>query len=122
MNSRKLIKLLPLLIVVACSLFLLWMAATNSVSLVKKQIAGLALLAITVILQFINTKAGFIATGILLFIGAFAFITFTPAIHTSTIRFHSLSVNFDEYCLPVFILYLVIHRKEIPGWIAELRS
>ena len=120
MNSSKIVKLLPLIILLASTLVLLLSVLTNEVLLMKQHIVGLVLLGIALIAQVINERIGYQVTGGLLLIGTFAFAAYTPAIYTFYLRAGSLKVSFDYLCLVTLVIYIFVHRKEIPEWISSL--
>lgn len=120
--KNRIIKLLPLIIILISSLITLVYALTNEIVLVKWQIVGLVLTAIAFIAQIFNPKLGYIITGFVLIIGLFAFASFTPVINTTSFRAGSLKITIDSLSIIVLLIYILVHRKELPQWIKELQN
>ena len=120
MNKSKIIKLIPLIVLILATIVLLISAITGTIVLMKQHIIGLALLAIAGLVQALNGKTGYQITGVILLIGAFAFAAFTPTIYTFYFRIASLKISFDYFCIATLFIYIFIHRKELPVWISEL--
>jgi hypothetical protein len=116
--NKKIIKLLPMLIIVAAATWLLVKVAFTETSLMNKHIVGLVLLAVTITTQLFNEKYGYWVTGLLLTIGTFSFATFTPSVYS----FHLGRLSFDLLCLPTLVLFLFIHRNEILYWVREIKD
>jgi len=91
--------------------YLLFSVWQNRIVLQKTHIAGLVALSIVTVVQIINEKAGYYLTLFMLALGTFSGIAFTPAIHTFCIEFHMGMLNLDLFCLPVLLIFLVIHRR-----------
>ena len=118
MNYKRIIKLLPLIILIIATAILLITVTITDTSLVKYHIVGLVLLAIAITTQIFNEKMGYQFTGGVLLIGTFAFAAFTPTIFTFNISI----VSIDLLCFPTLIIYIFVHRNELPDWIEELRK
>lgn len=116
--AKKLIKLLPLIMMWIAMVCLLLSMSIWSVALVKSHIVGLVFLAIATTTQVFNTKYGYFMTGLLLVIGTFSFAALTPWIVTFGIG----PVKFDIFFVLTTLVFVVIHRNEIPDWIRELKS
>ena len=118
MNKEKLIKLSPLIVLLIASAHLLITVFTTDITLIKWHIIGLIFLGIATTTQIFNEKYGYWMTAMLLMFGTFSFAALTPWIFTFGIG----PVQFDLLFLPTMILYVIVHRNEIPDWIHELRT
>jgi hypothetical protein len=118
MNFKRIIKLLPLFILIIATAILIITVMTTDTSLVKYHIVGLVLLAIAITTQIFNEKIGYQVTGGMLLIGTFTFAAFTPTIFTFNISI----LKIDLLCFPTLIIYIYVHRNELPAWITELRK
>ncbi|WP_160711360.1 hypothetical protein [Chitinophaga solisilvae] len=107
MIRERFVKLLPLIVVVLTAIYLLFSVWQNRIVLQKPHIAGLVALNIVIIVQIINEKAGYYLTLFMLALGTLSAIAFTPTIFTFYIGLFSL----DLFCLPVLLIFLVIHRR-----------
>lgn len=120
MIKVKIIRLLPLIILLVATVVLLISILTNTVLLMQEHIVGLVLLSIAVTSQILNERIGYQVTGGLLLIGTFAFAAFTPTIYTFYFRAGALKVSFDYLCLVTLLIYIFVHRNELPKWFASL--
>jgi hypothetical protein len=114
---NKIIKLSPL-IVLLIAIYLLITVSMTDVSLVKWHIVGLVLLAIAITIQIFHEKYGYWLTAFLLIIGTFSFAALTPIIFYFGIG----SIRFDPLFLLTSILFAIVHRRDIPDWIQEIRT
>ncbi len=84
--------------------------------LMREHILGLAFLGIVVIIHFFNRTVGYQATGLLLFVGLFSALGFTP-----TLFFFGIGrLQVDVFCVVVSIVYIIVHRHVLPDWIRWL--
>ena len=66
--------------------------------------------------QVFDKEIGYKATGGMLFFGFFAFAAFTPIFFTFSVSV----IRFDVFCVFVAVIYVIIHRNELPDWIRWL--
>jgi hypothetical protein len=115
MNQRML-KLFPLIILTTATLYLLLRVFTTNVALDKFNTVAFVFLGIAIVTQIFNEKYGYWITGFLLILGMFSLAAFTPTIY----YFKMGIIQLDLFSLPTLILFLVLHRKELPDWIHEI--
>jgi len=113
MQKKKLLKLLPLGILIGAELFLLGTVALTNVVFMRAHIVGLVMLGIVTAIQFFNEEIGYKATAILLLLGTFAVAAFTPTIFTVSVGV----IRFDVFCVMVLPVYAFVHRHTLPDWI-----
>jgi hypothetical protein len=118
MKKEKIIKSTPLIVLLVATAYLLITVLTTDITLVKWHIVGLVFLGIATTAQMFNEKYGYWMTAMLLIFGTFSFAALTPWIFTFGIG----PVQFDLLFLPTTILFIIVHRNEIPDWIHELRT
>ena len=115
---NRIIKLSPLIVLLIAAVYLLITVSVTDASLVKWHIIGLVLLAITITTQISHEKYGYWMTAFLLIMGTFSFAALTPTIFYFGIG----PIHFDPLFLLTTILFTVVHRREIPDWIHEIRT
>jgi len=115
MPKTKFIKIIPLALVLALSVYLLLFVKLNNVVLQKSHIFGLIALGIVIAIQMINEKAGYYATFFMLTLGTFSILAFTPTIITFSIG----TLKLDLFCLPILLIYLIIHRSLVASMLRE---
>ena len=118
MEKEKIIKLSPLIVLLVATIHLLITILVTDITLVKWHIVGLVFLGIATTTQIFNEKYGYWMTAMLLVFGTFSFAALTPWIFTFGIG----PIQFDLLFLPTTILFIIVHRNEIPDWIQELRT
>src|SRR5687767_3872222 len=118
MKKEKIMKLSPLVVLLVATVHLLITVLVTNITLVKWHIVGLVFLGIATTAQIFNEKYGYWVTALLLIFGTFSFAALTPWIFTFGIG----PVQFDLLFVPTTILFVIVHRNEIPDWIHELKS
>ena len=118
MKKEKIIKLSPLIVLLIATAHLLITVLTTDIALDKWHIFALVFLGIVTTTQVFNEKYGYWLTAMLLIFGTFSFAALTPSIFTFRIG----PVHFDLLFLPTLILFVIVHRNEIPDWIHEVRT
>jgi hypothetical protein len=119
MNKTRIVKLLPLAILVGSIVIVLISVLNSEIILINQQIIGLSLLSINLLVQFYNEKIGYQLTGLLLLLGTLTFAAFTPSIYTVYFKISELKISFDYFCFAILILYIFVHRNELLIWIGE---
>lgn len=116
--NKKIVNLLPLIMLLAAAIYLLLSVLISNVVLVKWHIVGLVFLAIATTAQVFNARYGYFFTALLLIFGTFSFAALTPWIVTFGIG----PIQFDLFFVLATLVFVVVHRNQIPDWIRELRS
>lgn len=111
LKTKKLLDYLPLIALFISAIVLLVARFSGEILLQKRHIAGLVLLPIVFVLFFIRHKLGVLATGLVILLGLFGALSFSPAINTMTF---GKSLDKDNsftllYFQPVFLLWLALH-------------
>jgi hypothetical protein len=102
---------IPLLILVFYAIRLAWTFLTTNIQMEWMNITGFVLLAINIGLFIWRHQFGVLALGVLLFLGLFGAVSFTPGTTSFGLAFGKgeAKTSFDIYGNPVYILYLLIH-------------
>jgi hypothetical protein len=90
---------------------LIYIRINGEILLQGRHIAGLIMLIIPLCLLFFRHKLGVIALGILILVGLFGIISYSPAIDTITVGKNldsDKSVTF-LYFQPIFLVWAVLH-------------
>jgi hypothetical protein len=110
-KTKKFLDFLPLLALLVSAIVLLVPRFSNDILLQKRHITGLVLLPIAFILLFFRHKIGVLVTGLIILLGLFGALSYSPAISTMT-----FGKSLDEgdslpllYFQPIFLLWLVLH-------------
>jgi hypothetical protein len=102
---------IPLLILFCSSAYLLWTIATTNIGLVGRHYIGLAFLLVTVLLFFIRHLFGVLFLGFTNILGFFGFLSYSPAIFTTTFGKtlgegeHLTLLSFQ----PIFLIWITIY-------------
>lgn len=111
LKTRKQLDYIPFAAILASALYLVYERVNGEIAFQLRHIAGLVLLPIPLILLFYRHKLGVISLGILILLGLFGAISYSPAISTTT-----FGKTIDEdtsvtllYFQPIFLLWAVLH-------------
>ncbi|RYZ44099.1 MAG: hypothetical protein EOP49_27565 [Sphingobacteriales bacterium] len=110
-KTRKLLDFIPLVALFVSAIVLLVARFSGDVLLQNRHIVGLALLPLALTLFFFKHKLGILATGLIVLLGLFGALSFSPAISTMTVGKSlgdgdSLSLLYFQ---PIFLLWLTLH-------------
>lgn len=107
---RKTLDYLPFVCLFISALFLLWERFNGDISLQVRHIVGIILLPIPLIFFFAYHKLGVLAMGIVILIGLFGGLSYSPEITTTTIgKTWGDSKIVLLYFQPVFIIWALLH-------------
>lgn len=109
LEKKQLIKILPLLILIATSIISLVIVLSTNVIISQPHFIGLALLLASIIGYFFNIKIGAILSLITVLAGLFTLAAFT----TTIVYFSIGSLKMDVFCLGVLIVFIFCYNKEI---------
>ena len=115
---KKLLLLLPLMILVGAALYTLWVVYSTNNVLTTKHEFGLGLVLVCIVVSFIRLNWGVYLTGITLFLGVGNLVVFTPTIDTDSFGIRlgnnfDLAITIQTFSFLVLIFYLIISRKII---------
>jgi hypothetical protein len=117
MEYKKIIKSLPLLILVLMVSYCLYTVATTNIILVDKHYLGIGLVIISVVLVFFKPKIGMYLTGIALFLGTMNFVAYTAVIDTYSFGFSlngaAIDFKIQLYSLLLLLFFIVVNIREI---------
>jgi hypothetical protein len=102
---------IPLLILLGSALYLLWIIASSDIMLVWKHYVGIAFLVLTILLFFVRHLFGVLCLGLTLLIGVTGFLSYSPAITTTTFWFGdggNNSITLLKF-QPVFVLWIILY-------------
>lgn len=110
-HTKKILDYLSYSILIISAVYLLYTRINGDILLQVRHIAGLVLLALPFVAFFYSHKLGVLATGLLLLLGLFGVISYSPAISTMTV---GKTLEGDEgitllYFQPIFLLWLLLH-------------
>jgi hypothetical protein len=109
-NIKKGLDFLPLIILSISAGILIWTVATSETMVVWKHIAGLSLLPVNSFFFYRQHKTGVLISGLILFLGLFNCLSFSPVIHTlaifKDIGDYKIPLFYGQ---PIFFLWLTIH-------------
>ena len=118
MKKSILVKLLPLIFLVITTIYLLVTIAMTNTVLMNSHVIGLVLLGMVIVTQIFSMKYGYWSTAFLLLLGTFSIASFTPTIF----YFRIGVIKIDLVVLFISIIFSIVHSKEIPDWLNELRG
>src|SRR5687767_9939547 len=105
MNVGDLIKFSPLLALIISEIVLIVTILTTSVQFNNTHQIGLIALIGVIVIQVIARELGFILTGILLVLGVFQVLSFTPTLYFFGVG----SLEIDIFCFVLLIIFIIIH-------------
>ncbi len=107
---KKKADLLPLVMLFVSALYLIWVYFNGPAFFMWRHIIGFTMLIITSIVFFINHKLGVLCLGLTILLGLFGFLSFSPAITTTTIgkTFGDQQITLLRF-QPIFIVWATIH-------------
>lgn len=114
MSKQRIIYLLdfiPLILMLIFGINLVWILSTTKATFTWMNIVALIIFFINISLFFWDHKIGVLVLGLLLILGLFSLLSFTPGITRSTMTFgktgidSTITLSFQ----PEFILWLLIH-------------
>jgi hypothetical protein len=109
-NIRKLLDYLPLTCLIISAFSLLLARLNGQILLQVRHIVGLAALLLPLTLFFVRHKLGVLATGLVILIGLFGGLSYSPAITTTTIgKTWGDSQITLLYFQPIFIIWAILH-------------
>lgn len=110
-QTKKLLDYLPSIALILSAIVLLMERFSGGVLLQVRHIVGLILLPISFACFFIRHKLGVLATGLVILLGLFGALSFSPAIGTMT-----FGKTFGDgehlpllYFQPIFLVWLTLH-------------
>jgi hypothetical protein len=118
MKKEKIIKLSPLIVLLVATAYLVITILTTDTALVSGILLDLYFLESWRLRQTFNEKYGYWMTAFLLMLATFSFAAFTPTIYFIRIGI----IKIDPLGFFTTILFIIVHRKQIPNWILELRA
>lgn len=110
-NTKKLLDYLPLGALIISAVLLLISFFTSEISLQARHIAGLILLPVPLVAMLYRHKLGVLTLGLVLILGLFGAISFSPAIMTFTLDktlWNNQTLTF-LYLQPIFLLWFILH-------------
>ena len=110
-RTKYLLDFAPLLILLFYAIRLGWILSTSDIQIEWPNIVGFILLPLIISLLIWRHQIGVIALGLLLFLGLFGAISFTPGITKFGMGFEKGEVqrSFDFYGNPIYFLFLITH-------------
>jgi hypothetical protein len=110
MKKNKIVRLLPLIVLLIAATCLLITILITDITLIKGHIVGLVFLTIATTIQIFNEKYRYWLTAMLLIFGTFSFAALTPSIVTIGIGI----IQIDLLFLPTLILLLLYIEMKFP--------
>jgi hypothetical protein len=111
LKTKKLFDFVPITTLFVSAIFLVVARFSGDILLQKPHVFGLVLLPLAFILFFFKHKLGVLAIGLIVLLGLFGALSFSPAI--STITFGKTLADGDNIPLvffqPIFLLWLTLH-------------
>ncbi len=109
-SLKKKLDLIPLFILIISAAYLIWAYLDGQILFLWKHLVGLILLAITSILFFKLHKLAVISLGLLIILGLFGILFFSPEVTTLTIGkpLDDLEFPFLRF-QPIFLAWATIH-------------
>jgi hypothetical protein len=109
-SLKKKLDFIPLIILIVSACYLLWVYFDGQVLFIWKHILGFVLLPISCVLFFKYHKLGVLFLGLIILLGLFGVLSFSPAISTITI---GKTIGESDIPLlffqPIFLLWAVIY-------------
>ena len=107
---RKFLDYIPLACLFGSAILLLWARVNPDTLLQMRHIIGLILLLLPLTLFFVRHKLGVLATGLLILIGLFGGLSYSPVITTTTIgKTWGESQITLLYFQPIFLVWATLH-------------
>lgn len=110
-KTKKLLDFIPLIALIISSIILIVARLSSEILLQKRHIVGLTILLVPIVLFFFIHKLGVLATGLIILLGLFGALSYSPAISTMTIgkTFEVEDRLTLLYFQPIFLLWLILH-------------
>ena len=108
-KPKYLLDLIPLIILTAYAIYLVWEVASNNLFFFWRHIFGLILLPVNYFLFWWRHKVGVIALGLTLFMGLFGLLSYNLAISMYTFYVGQETKFPIFYGQTIFLLWLLIH-------------
>ena len=107
---RKLLDYLPLLCLIISALYLLWSRLNGEILFQMRHIVGFIMLLLPLTLFFVQHKLGVLTTGLIILVGLFGGLSYSPAITTTTFGKTWGDSQFTLlYFQPIFIIWATLH-------------
>ncbi len=109
-SLKKKLDLIPLLILIISAAYLIWTYLDGQILFLWKHLVGLIFLAITSILFFKLHKLAVISLGLLIILGLFGILSFSPEVTTLTFgkSLDDLEIPILRF-QPIFLAWATIH-------------
>ncbi len=109
-KNIKIYCILLLLIIIAQTIFTVYIVSTTQESFILRHYLGFLSLILIVVLFFINFNLGRVLLGVILLIGLFGGIVLTPSVQTVFLSFNIGKLPIPIfYGQPIFLLWFVLH-------------
>lgn len=106
---RKNLYLAPLMIISTLSIVTVTLTLYSNLTLTESQSQGLIALILNLMIHLIHKKTGIVITGIILVVGIFKYLTFSPHL----IFINIFGVSIDLINVLILVLYIIFFPRKL---------
>jgi hypothetical protein len=100
---------IPFIILFISACILIWTIAITNFVLTWRNIVGIVVLPLNVLFFIRQHQFGALFLGLILFLGLFGLLSFTPGLTSATVTFGLNDSRIEFWGQPIFVLWMVIH-------------